>query len=387
MYRNNRNNNRQLHDVFKKIPPPAKIEQPIIVSEQGGAGIGNIINKIIDKGLNKPSKSNPKYAGEQHGIIKLENGTYSRANYMGPNTNLYRRLKDDIKPLSEVDKISKAHDLRYALAYDENSLRNADKKFIDKLNEVKKNKQDKYINIKQAELIKAKRFAEDINLLKKDAYGSNFVQPTGKERDQYMTSLQAIQQEGYGKKDKITPCDRLKLKALRQIQKDKKSKCGNGMSLAGQGLKLSGNGKKKCKLVASILDLYKHGGMKNDMNKTKKCIKHIENPNKLCQSVLGMIITDVGGMKNINKKKLKQKGNGLINKLLQGFAKYLYSNFKNTHNKNLSKRGNGKKFNWKDFWKGFRSVMKPGLTIGGTALDFMGVPEVGIPLQAIGSVK
>ena len=39
------------------------------------------------------SSARPGYAGEKHAILKLSNGKYGVANYMGPHTNLLERLR------------------------------------------------------------------------------------------------------------------------------------------------------------------------------------------------------------------------------------------------------------------------------------------------------
>jgi hypothetical protein len=104
---------------------------------------------------------------EYHAILKKRDGSYQNANFLGPGSDLKKRFL--LEPVSEADKISKAHDFRYALldrtkSYNEQLeyIRNSDEKFIRKLEEVRKNKKDSEFNLKQADFIKLKIIIEDV---------------------------------------------------------------------------------------------------------------------------------------------------------------------------------------------------------------------------------
>ena len=62
------------------------------------------------------NKHNTALPGEKHQVIYLDDGTYNPAVYSGPGTNLEVRLKRGDQPLSNVDKIAQAHDIRYLLS-------------------------------------------------------------------------------------------------------------------------------------------------------------------------------------------------------------------------------------------------------------------------------
>lgn len=62
------------------------------------------------------AKHNRALPGGKHQIIYLPDGTYSPAVFSGPGTNLDTRLRRGDKPLSYVDKVAMAHDLRYGLS-------------------------------------------------------------------------------------------------------------------------------------------------------------------------------------------------------------------------------------------------------------------------------
>jgi len=76
----------------------------------GKGFIDSISNKVLS------NKHNIALPGEKHQIIYLSDGTYNPARYSGPGTNLSTRIKRGDQPLSYVDKTAEAHDLKYALA-------------------------------------------------------------------------------------------------------------------------------------------------------------------------------------------------------------------------------------------------------------------------------
>ena len=94
--------------------------------------------------------------GERHGLLLLPNGDYSRANYMGPGTNLAVRIPRGDRGLSAVDRIAKAHDIRYALASSERDTQVADAKMIRAVQSIERKGKDRGFNIAQAKLIKVK---------------------------------------------------------------------------------------------------------------------------------------------------------------------------------------------------------------------------------------
>lgn len=135
--------------------------------------------------------------GERHGIIKTGIVTFNPAVYMGPGTRLDVRLPRGDKGLSEVDKISKAHDIRYMLAKDKKDIRSADQKMIKSVEKAKKQKKDNFFNIKQAELIKVKNYLEDRGLPKD--FFVNLEDKSSKELKQLgEKELKRLEMQGYG---------------------------------------------------------------------------------------------------------------------------------------------------------------------------------------------
>jgi hypothetical protein len=104
---------------------------------------------------------------EKHGVLILPNGKIGRANYMGPGTNLIKRLKRGDKPRTEMDELSRAHDIRYDLAQSQKDIEDADEIFIKGAKKIRKNKLDNKINTYVGQIpIQAKLYAERKGLVK-----------------------------------------------------------------------------------------------------------------------------------------------------------------------------------------------------------------------------
>jgi hypothetical protein len=107
------------------------------------------------KGVQKEDK---KYKGERHGYIFGK----GRASYMGPGTQIAKRLKAGDKGKSAVDEVARQHDIDYTTARSSEDITKADKAMIQRVKNIKKGKKDKRANIAQANLIRLKRGVESI---------------------------------------------------------------------------------------------------------------------------------------------------------------------------------------------------------------------------------
>ena len=223
-------------------------------NEMGGSGIMDIARSILATGAkvaavgsvvknaytsqiatnlrnmlpDSDDTARPGFAGEAHAILKLPNGKNGVANYMGPNTNIIERIKRGDPGRTEVDKVSKAHDIRYAKAKNFDDIRNADNIMIREVNQIAQNKSDNPRNIFVARAIAGKVKLEDMGLLKKDAFSGDLSKKNlTPENDALLTT--ALNQQGYGLKlagqrgkGVILPGDALKIKLMKQIIKKKK---------------------------------------------------------------------------------------------------------------------------------------------------------------------
>jgi hypothetical protein len=67
--------------------------------------------------------------GEKPALLRVGGKTVV-ANFMGPGTKLKPRLERGDEPVSDIDKISLAHDLRYMLAKTSQEIQEADRLFL-----------------------------------------------------------------------------------------------------------------------------------------------------------------------------------------------------------------------------------------------------------------
>jgi len=144
-------------------------------------------------------KHNRLLPGEKHQIIYLPDGTYSPAVYSGPGTQLKVRISRNDQPLSYVDKVAEAHDLRYALASVDGDVRTADNKMVQSLQRGKVQKLDSNFNINQGLMIQTKILLEDKFGVPKTffaTYGKQNKQPS--EIAMYENKLKELEQQGFG---------------------------------------------------------------------------------------------------------------------------------------------------------------------------------------------
>lgn len=125
-------------------------------------------------------------------------------------------------------------------------------------------------------------------------------------------------------------------------------------------------------LIDNILDkaLANNADLKTTIQYLTKALMPLLGTAKM--KSLGLPISGSGFYKLVNKKKK--------NALMGHLSKGLY----NTIHKGKGLKLAGQGF-WDDFYSGFKSVFKPFATIAGPIASALGVPELGIPLAAIGS--
>lgn len=112
----------------------------------------NTIAKYINLGL-QTYKDLQKYDGEFH-VPLFVNNRLELASYMGPGTNLIQRLKNNDKPKSYADLVSKLHDINYTLSQtvsnkDEQKqlVRDADILMLSQIQSGKNKKLDNRLNL------------------------------------------------------------------------------------------------------------------------------------------------------------------------------------------------------------------------------------------------
>jgi hypothetical protein len=70
------------------------------------------------------------YPGEMHATLRDSKGKKRVASYMGPGTQVVKRIKRGDMPVSDIDRVSQSHDIRYSLAKNSADIREADRRMI-----------------------------------------------------------------------------------------------------------------------------------------------------------------------------------------------------------------------------------------------------------------
>lgn len=369
-------------DMMKKVYEKGKNLAGLYTSEFGTA-VRNAIPSSDDTARNG-------FAGEKHAILKLQNGKMGVANFMGPGTNLTKRLARGDPARTEVDRAAMAHDIRYGLAQNIDDVRNADRTMMTAVDRIARDKSDAPMNIAQARLIKAKMGLEDMGVLKRDAFSGDLSSKniSNSERELLNGKLKGLEQQGYGKK-KLLPGDALKMKLLKQM-------AGKGVSASrdlGGPYKMSGSGildfvieniiPKLMKVVGIKEGAVSKNQLKNIISKSVGLLKsgNLENITDHLSKTILPILTH-----------LKMGGNGKIplvkkNKLISSLKKGLVKSLKHYVSKKQGGKGMlGGSF-WSDFKRDFMKLLKPGAklaskVLGGVATAF-GQPEIGVPLNIL----
>lgn len=171
--------------------------------------------------LPSSNDSQPLYEGEQH-IPLIVNGKMKVANFVGPGTQIIKRVKRGDKPLTETDAVAELHDLSYILSRDLDDVRNADLRMISKLKEIEQKKLDNKINILAGRKgIETKIYLEDKGLLDKNKFFDNNILSLSPEDKQLLENERTkLIQEGYGLIKKIKNAHPLSDSDIKLIMKD-----------------------------------------------------------------------------------------------------------------------------------------------------------------------
>ena len=162
---------------------------------QGSGLYDTAINKLTGSRLNE---------GEVHAVLYTKDG-FRGSSFTGPHTRVIENLKNDKKPISEVDRISKYHDIRYMLSETPEDIREADKHMIRRLKKSYDDGSDYRYNIAMGYIpIKAKMKAEDLGLMPKGSFGNLSSKTTLSPEDRELLNreLDKGKKLGYGKSSK-----------------------------------------------------------------------------------------------------------------------------------------------------------------------------------------
>ena len=253
------------------------------VQQQGGAD-----------GTYGPSK--PGFPGEKHVYMKTDAGIV-RANFAGPGTKLKERLARGDKPINEVDRISKAHDLRYGLAKNYDDVRKADEIMLGALGRMKG---DPLSRTAAQAVMKGKLLLEDVGV-KRGTFAQHGTDHSPETTALFEKELAPLAQQGLGRKPggkkqkfvKGSPEAKAFMAALRAKRKKcprvsgaKKLQRGDD-DLLGGTLRLAGDG-----MHGGTLRLAGDGFRKK--GKKKSCAKPL--------SIEGGALSSAGGMMGSSKQ-------------------------------------------------------------------------------------
>ena len=161
--------------------------------------------------------------------MELANGKYGVANFMGPGTQVVKRIRRGDKGRTPSDSVAMRHDLDYALASglktksaQRKAGRDADNRMISSIKRLEATGGDAKKNILMGKAIIAKTMAEDIGVLSKDKFLGKLENMSDKDAILLKSKRAELSQQGYGH-----PGEKLKHKLMM-------SQKGNGYKLAGK---------------------------------------------------------------------------------------------------------------------------------------------------------
>ena len=388
------------------------------ISDAYSGEIGNTIRNLIPS---NDDLGRDGFAGERHMILELPNGKNGVANYMGPGTQVVKRLKRGDKGRTKADTVAKRHDIDYSLAkgaenikdqYDQ--IRKADKRMVNSLRKIQSNRGDASRNVQAGmRLIQAKNIAEDAGVISRGKFAGKLDKISPEDKNILLANRDLLTQKGYGKSASGKPADKLKKKLIKAHSKNKlihgqsrgqtfpstKPYVLSPKPLVGSGI-LS-----KVLLTDIIPSLTKHLGL-SSTKLPKVQIKKVLNmggKNKsvgqtinLLSKYLIPILTQMKikkmkgkGLSGAGiKKLLAHKGNSLkLHKLLKiALMKEIHSKINPKGISGGKIRASKKGEFWKDFKKGFTQVFKPFSKVFGPVAKAVGVPELGIPVEILGDL-
>ena len=223
--------------LVKLIPVITQIAQQVLASQSGGSSIAavgkqaenalespgfhsymlsfigremkkeltelanNGVKKVLGGNTGTYGPSKPGFTGEKH-VPMMVPGSLKpqRANFAGPGTKLRKRLARGDKPINEVDRVAKAHDLRYGLSQDYQEVRRADQKMLAALGKIKG------INVQSLiaqGVMKSKIAIEDTGVVGRDFFAQHGADRTASTLKMYAKSLKPLAQAGLGRKNRF----------------------------------------------------------------------------------------------------------------------------------------------------------------------------------------
>lgn len=277
---------------------------PEYASKAVDAYSGNVGTALRNMIPASDENARPSFSGEKHAILQLSNGKNGVANYMGPGTQVLKRLKRGDPGRTESDKVAKRHDIDYVLAQGAKTqteqlskIREADNRMIKSLQKIRANKSDAPRNIQMGlRLIQAKTVGEDLGLLNKSKFAGDLQNMSKDDKILLEAERNKSQQNGYGADGKLLPGQKLKIALMKQqLKHPKKPRTDPSMDsrLAGSGV---GSYQSMSKDLVSKKGYILKGGKREEIN-----IAELKRKGKKGKGLnpAGMGISLAGGQINI----------------------------------------------------------------------------------------
>ena len=238
-----------------------------------GAATGEIGTNLRNRLPDSDGNARPGFAGEKHAILRLPNGKNGMANWMGPGTQVVKRLKRGDPPRSAADKVAKRHDIDYTLSKEAGSRdaqlalnRVADTRMVNALKVIKAKRGDAGRNIAMGmRLIQAKNLGEDLGIIDKGQFAGPLAKGTPADKSLLENARAKLIQEGSG--PPVLPGDKLRKKLLTKMLREKRMKAlgdrRNTSPLTGSGsLVIAGtsSGTSRSKTLPGMKDHELKGG-------------------------------------------------------------------------------------------------------------------------------
>lgn len=145
-------------------------------------------------------KKNNLFPGEKHVPLYTDKG-FKIGQFMGPETQIVKRLRRGDKGLTDSDRTALVHDIEYTLANSPEDVRNADMRMLKTLDKIQERGSDYRINIEAGRRgIQGKLLFEKLSFLEKGSFSSKSGGRDLSNADKQLlqTTLNNMTQQGYG---------------------------------------------------------------------------------------------------------------------------------------------------------------------------------------------
>jgi len=189
--------------------------------------VGTALRNLIP---DSDETARPAYPGEIHAILKLPNGKNGVANFMGPGTQIIKRVRRGDPGRTPSDTVAERHDIDYSIAQNARDkagqfkqVRAADNRMINSLKRIKKSRGDAGRNIQAGmKLIQAKKIGEDLGVLGKQQFSGPLEKLSASDTAVLLKEQKSLTQRGFGAG--VLPGNLLRDKLLRKILRERKKK-------------------------------------------------------------------------------------------------------------------------------------------------------------------